>query len=90
MVGERLDPIRAGLKHFERPRLGEGALALRYFNPNKVSGNRVADENDVASIGDGNARDPLAAVGEPFDPYLKTVAAVDPRALAFDCRLLGH
>ena len=50
MVGERLDPIRAGLKHFERPRLGEGALALRYFDPNEVARNRVADKNNVAAL----------------------------------------
>uniref|UniRef100_A0A6J5ZKM2 Unannotated protein n=1 Tax=freshwater metagenome TaxID=449393 RepID=A0A6J5ZKM2_9ZZZZ len=90
MVGERLDPVGAGLNHLEWPRLRKCALALCHFDPHEVAGNGVANEDHVAAVAQCNARYPLAAVGKGFDPHLKAIAAVDPCALALCCWLIGH
>jgi len=48
MIGARRDPLRAGLEHLQRARLGIGALALGDDRPHAITGNRAGDEDDVA------------------------------------------
>ena len=88
MVGQRRDPLGAGLEHLQRARVRVAALALVDDGAHAVPGDRARDEDDVAARGRAGRslaargihaaqpRDPLAAEGERVDPQLQLVAAL--------------
>ena len=68
----RLDPLRAGLEHLGRDRLGVPALNLRHAGAHGVAGKAGADEDDEAV----EPRDAVPAEGERVDRELELLVTL--------------
>ena len=72
MDARRLDPLRAGLEHLRRDRLGVPPLNLRHARANGVPGQAGADEDDEPV----EPRDAVPAEGERVDLQLELLVAL--------------
>ena len=73
MRARRLDPLRAGLEHVDRERLGVAALDLRHARADAVARQPAPDEDDESV----QPRDAVPAVGERVDLELDLLVHPD-------------